>query len=149
MYVRKRTIKRLEEHGAQSSEKSSPCLKLYEFNLYKRYIGRRSPIESGNLFLRVFLTFLSLSLSVCIPFSFSSASSRSKNTRPFVHLSPLSTNFPFGCPVWSALPAWLFAFASQNACVYYDFFFFFWIASMPAVRSVSLLSIRLTTKWYG
>lgn len=69
MYVRKRTIKRLEEHGAQSSEKSSPCLKLYEFNLYKRYIGRRSPIESGNLFLRVFLTFLSLSLCL-YPFLF-------------------------------------------------------------------------------
>lgn len=34
-------------------------------------------------------------------------------------------------------------------CLCLLWFLFFWIASMPAVRSVSLLSIRLTTKLYG
>jgi len=106
----------------RSRQKSSPCLKLYKFNFTTNDIGRWSPMESGNFFYAVYFTSLSISLFLSLSFFLSQLPVEKHQT--FRHLSPLSTNFPFGCPVWSALPAWLFAFASQNACVYYDFFFF-------------------------
>lgn len=117
------------EHDSKPGrQRSSPC--LITSLITTNNLGRWSPMESGNFFLHIIISLSSFLLS-----------SQEKH-HTFHHFLKL----PVVCPVWSALPAWLFAFASQNTCVYYDFFF----GSLPCLPSDRFFSSRftLTAKWY-